>query len=221
MKRSRRNGLLVVACAVTAGLVGVLAPVVVTAPPPVRRPGMPASDLNSLGDVVASCRDTGLDGWALVDHATALVNQRMTRHSVWHLWETPGVAYARQRGFSGQYNLALAHVLRQLGFHVEVVHAARVRFAAGQGPGTPWWRTGHTWLRVTHEGRTEDVSAGQDGNIAGHVGFTPASDVRTVHPWTHLDIRLGLLGFVTAAVWRHLLRGNPLPNWLDQPFHAD
>lgn len=221
MKRSRQDELLVVASAVIAGLAGVLAPVIATAPRPVRQPGTPASELDSLGDVVAACRASGLDGWPLVDHATALVNQRMTRQSVWHLWETPATAYAHQHGFSEQYNLALGHVLRQLGFRVEVVHAARVRFTAGQGPGTPWWRTGHTWLRVTHQGRTEDVSAGQDGNIAGQVGFTPTSDVRAVHPWTHLDIRLGLLGFVTVAVWRHLLRGDPLPDWLYQPFHAD
>lgn len=183
------------------------APAVVTAPAPSgARRGGPS-------DLVGRLRASGLLGWDLVDEATAAVHRAYAQHSLWHLWDTPGASLRHGHGWSAQYNQALAEVLRELGLDVQVVHAARVR---GLGR-NPWWQAGHTWLRVTIDGRTRDVCAGRAGNRAGQVGFTPTSEVRPLHPWTRATVSLALAPVVAVQAWRQLL-GAPVPRWLHRPF---
>lgn len=202
------------AIAATASAIAV--PVVVGAPKPV--PSWP-HDVRTLDEAVDDCLVSGLDGWALVDYATALVNQKLTRYSLWHLWESSGVAFRNSRGFSDQYNIALGRLLAGLGFEVQVVQAARVRFNSPQPRHAPWWVIRHTWLRVTHEGRTLDVCASRAGHRAGHVQFTPLSDVRPIHPWSTWDTRLSLAIPVAYQVWKAWLTGEPVPRWMYREFH--
>lgn len=192
---------------------GALAPVVVRAPRPERvRP----EGVETIADAIRVCRASGLQGWALVDRATVLVHEKFTKYSAWHLWETPGEAFRNSRGYCNQYNLALAEVLRGLGFDVTVVHAARVRM----GSGRPWWHSGHAWLRVTHEGRVLDVCASSASNRAGVVGFTPVTDPRPFTRLTQLDTPLASVPFVVWTVWDAWRSGRDVPSWLFRDFDA-
>ncbi len=200
-----------------AGLVAVaVAPVLARAPEPAL--SLPR-DVRDLDEAMDDCLDSRLDGWELVDYATALVNQKFTRYSLWHLWEGSSRAFRNSRGCALQYNLALGRLLAGLGYHVQVVHAARVRFDS-EGVRQPWWLAGHTWLRVTHAGRTLDVCAALAGQRAGQVRFAVISDVRPVHPWTGFNIRLILAIPVTWQVWKAWLTGGQVPSWIYRDLHA-
>lgn len=203
-------------CAAAAGLVaGAVTPVVWRAPEPAL--SLPR-DVRTLDEALDDCLGTRLDGWELVEYATALVNQKFTRYSLWHLWETSGLAFKNSRGFSDQYNLALGRLLAGLGYQVQAVHAARVRFA-DEVVRAPWWNAGHTWLRVSHAGRTLDVCAARAEHRVGEISFDAISDVRPLNPWTGLNIRLALAVPVTYQVWKSWLTGRPVPAWLYRGFH--
>nr|WP_203569152.1 hypothetical protein [Aestuariimicrobium ganziense] len=193
---------------VIAGLAA--APVVLKAPPAVpAQPGEPTT----LDEVVGRCRDSRLAGWDLVGLAQQLVHDRYTHYSAWHLWQSPQQSFANGRGLSNQYNSALAQVLEELGFEVRRVHAARVRLERA-----PWWHSGHTWLKVTHEGRTRDVCASRPSTAPGRVAFVPVTPVRPFTGLTNLNTTLGLAPFVIEAVWRSLLTREPTPRWLYRRF---
>ena len=181
------------------------APAVLTAPRPTA-----GAELDA---VVDRCRASGETGWALVDEATRQVHQAFAHHSLWHLWEGPRAALRHGRGWSAQYNRALAQVLGALGFEVVVVHASRVR---GLGR-NPWWQTGHTWLHVTHQGRRLDVCASRSTNTAGHVAFVPMTQERPVHPWTRQVVSAVLAPVVATQAWRQLA-GDEVPRWLYRRF---
>lgn len=205
-RRRRGRG----ALALGATAVAVLGPVVAAAPrPQVRRP----DGVGTIAEAVEACRASGLGGWELVDHATALVHAKYSHYSCYHWWETPAQSFARSRGQSNQYNTALARVLRALGFHVRTVHAARVRLMRA-----PWWHSGHTWLRVTVDGRVRDVCASRAENRAGRVLFTPATPVRPFRGLTYVDTTLGLAPITVLSAWRAWLRREPLPRWMYRPF---
>lgn len=191
------------------------APVVARAPEPALN--LPR-DVRTLGEALEDCLVTRLEGWALVDYAAALVNQKFTRYSLWHLWETSGWAFKNSRGFSDQYNLALGRLLAGLGFEVHVVHARRLAFE-DERPLAPWWHCGHTWLRVTYAGHAADVCASRAENRVNRVHFHPLSEVRPFHPWTGLGTRLALAVPVTYEVWKAWLTGRPVPAWMYRGFH--
>lgn len=185
-----------------------LAPAVLSAPRADAQHGHTDVD-----QVVADCRATGLTGWALVDRATTAVHDAYDHHSMWHLWETPAQSLQHGRGWSAQYNQALAEVLHRLGFRATVVHAARVR---GLGR-APWWQAGHTWVVVEHDGRSLDVCASRATNTAGNVPFEPSTEVRPIHRWTRSTVSAALAPVVAAQAWRQLF-GAPTPRWLYRRF---
>lgn len=191
-----------------AALGTLVAPAVATAPGPV-----PDADGASVDDLVRDCRQTGLAGWELVDEATRRVHEAFDHTSLWHLWEGSATALRHGHGWSAQYNGALKHVLRELGFEVQVVHAARVH---GLGR-NPWWNAGHTWLQVTHEGRTLDVCASQLDHKAGRVSFVPVTQVRPMNRWTRSLVSLSLSPVVAVQAWRQL-GGTSAPKWLYRDF---
>ncbi len=177
---------------------------------------MPARGLD-LQTLVSWSRATGLSGWDLVDDATARVHGCLDHESSWHLWYTPTAAVRHGQGRDTQYNLALARVLRRLGFEVMVVHAAVVR-GLGQ---PPWFQRGHLWLRVTHDGHTRDVCAGRTGNRAGHVPFVAVSEVQVARSWTPWVVAAGLAPFVVGEVWASILEGRRPAEWLYRPIDTD
>lgn len=169
-----------------------------------------------LASVTDELRATGLTGWELVDAATQRVHQAFEHESLWSLWESAPTAMSHGHGWSAQYNGALALVLERLGFDVHVVHAARV---TGLGH-NPWWHAGHSWLRVTHDGRTLDVCAGKADNRAGRVAFMPVSEVRPMRRWTRGLVSVAMAPVVTRQVLLQLA-GAPQARWLYRPFGQD
>ena len=195
---------------VAGAAVAAMAPVVASAP---DNQVLTPDGVCTVEDAVARLRDTGLSGIELVDAATDLVRAKFAKYSAWRLWESPGRAFEKSRGYSGQYNIVLAQVLRRLDVPVSVVHAARVRYGD-----RPWWYSGHTWLQVDIDGRVLDVCAGDRGNRAGRVLFVPVSEVRPVNPWTTRVVALAMVPFIAQAVWAHLIADSPIPRWLYRDF---
>lgn len=193
-----------------AALVAAVVPVVAGAP----RGRAGGTDIDTL---VSQCRASGLSGWALVDDATARLHASLAHESSWHLWYTPEASVRHGQGRDTQYNLALARVLRRLGFDVRVVHAALVR-GLGQ---PPWFQRGHLWLQVTHDGHTRDVCAGHPDNRAGHVPFAAVSEVQVARSWTPWVVAAGLAPFVVDEVWRSMLQRRRPDEWLYRPIGTD
>lgn len=185
-------------------------PVVLRAPK--ARPIAP-DGVTTVEEAIEACREAGLHGWDLVDHATQLVHRKYNRYSCYHWWESPEASFARSRGQANQYNTVLSHILKALGFHVRTVHAARVRLTR-----SPWWHTGHTWLEVTVDGYTKDVCASRAENRAGDVHFVPLSPIRPFRGLTYLDTTLGLAPIVTVLTWKAWATRTPLPRWVYRPF---
>lgn len=185
-------------------------PVIIAAP---RDEAIAPDGVSTKAQAVDACRASGRTGWDLVDFATQLVHRKYRFYSSYHWWETPDRSFTASRGQSNQYNTALAHILRELGFHVRTVHAARVRLDR-----SPWWHTGHTWLQVTVDGYTRDVCASRAENHPGDVRFTPMTPVRPFRGLTYVDTTLGLAPIAVMATWRAWLRREPLPRWMYRPF---
>lgn len=186
------------------------APALIKAPAPIpAEPGRPGT----VDEVIDAARVSRLTGWELVDHATALVHERYTHYSAWHLWESPHESFRNGRGTANQYNSALAEVLSALGFEVHRVQAARVRMDRA-----PWWQSGHTWVRVAIEGRERDVCAGRADNRAGHVGFTPVTPVRPFSDLSYATTTLALVPFTLEAIWRSIATRTAPPRWLYRRF---
>ncbi|WCC79497.1 hypothetical protein O6R08_08240 [Cutibacterium equinum] len=200
---------------VLAGVAAVVVPVVVAAPKP--EPGLPdgpdGKPLRTFDDVVAACRATGKSGWDLVDEATHLVHRMYTHYSCWHLWLSPEQSLAAGHGHSGQYNIVLGRVLKELGFQVRPVHAARVRLEHH-----PWYHTGHNWLRVTYGGKELDVCASRPGNTAGNVAFVPLTDVLDRTRLNSIDTTVALAPIVVANVWKSWLTRSGVQRWVYRPF---
>jgi len=210
------------ALAAAAGIA--VLPVIIRAPGPEpalpehTTPGGPTRTLRDIDDVVAACREDaarpdGPQGAELMDLATSLVNQMYSHYSCWHLWLSPAQSLAAGHGCSLQYNMALAEVLRRLGFTVHPVHASRVRMEHH-----PWYHTGHAWLQVEVDGRRLDVCASRPGNRAGQVAFVPITEVRPLGPLTRADNTLALTPIVAASLWRSWLTGRPAARWMYRPF---
>ena len=198
------------------GIGAVIVPIVVRAPEPALN--LPR-DVRTLEEAVDDCMGTRLAGWELVDYATHLVNQKFTRYSLWHLWESSGQAFERSRGCSVQYNLALGRVLAALGFEVEVVRADQVEFDTERPGETPDWTHQHTWLRVNHDGQVRDVSAAGADHRAGQVRFHPLGEVVPQQPGEGVAWRLKLAPVVIYEVWKAWLTRRPVPRWIFRGFH--
>ena len=133
--------------------------------------------VRSLDDAFRLCKSSGLHGWDLVSVAQHLIYDKFAIYSCRNLWDTPGLAFTYGMGYCTQYNLALAQLLRRLGFEVEPVFALRIESYV-----KPGWQMGHTWLRVTIGGETRDVCAGAAENEPGAVTFRPLTPVHRGTP---------------------------------------
>lgn len=187
-----------------------VAPVVARTPRPrVVEP----EGVRTLADAVRVSRETGLTGWDLVAYAQQLVHRKFSRYSILSLWEPPALAFRNSRGYGAQYNGALWHILRELGFDAERVFATRVRRDSN-----PWWRMGHSWVQVTIDGRTLDVCAGMPENEPGKVPFLPVTEVLPFGSFTYWNTNNGMILFTIGTVWRCLLTGKELPRWVEREF---
>jgi hypothetical protein len=155
------------------------------------------------------CKKTQMQGWELVDFTTRLVHDKFRIYSVRNLWDTPALAFKYGMGYCTQYNLALAQLLRRLGFEVQPVFALKI-----QSDSHPEWQMGHTWLRVMVDGETRDVCAGNAENKAGAVDFRPLSTVYPGTPPALLASHLGLIWYAGVLEWKALLTRRPRPAWM-------
>lgn len=198
-----------------AALAAAVTPVVVRAPKPaLSLPG----DVRSIDEAVTALQSSPARDWDLVNEAVLLVNAKFTRYSLWHFWENSDAAFRNSRGFAYQYNLALLRILRRLGIQAQGVHAARVRFEPAKP--SPWWASGHMWVRVTIDGQTRDVGASDASNRSGSVNFIPVSDARPLNLWTVALVRATLAPNAVWQVWRSWLTGKPVPRWFYRSFHG-
>lgn len=145
----------------------------------------------------------------LIDEAIRLTASAYTHYSAWHLWEGVAASLRHRRGWSHQYNAALAAVLEGLGFRTRMVHTAWV-----QGADHPWWHNGHTWVKVLVDGRWLDACASRSTNRVGELPVTPGSEELPYHPRTRMAVTLSLTPFVVAGVWRAWLTRRPVPGWI-------
>jgi transglutaminase-like putative cysteine protease len=119
-------------------------------------------------------RESGKTGWALVEAARALVAQRM-QYCRRNSFDSAAKAFERGYGYCVQHAYALVHLLTQLGFEAQVVHAFRNRFPDGNV-------TSHAWVSVTADGETRYVDSLFYDAQAGQITFTPLSEVLGISP---------------------------------------
>jgi hypothetical protein len=177
----------------------------------IKRQPSGARGIVTLEGAYRLCQKTNMQGWELVDFATRLFHDKIRIYSVRNLWDTPGLAFKYGMGYCTQYNLALAQLLRRLGFEVQPVFALKI-----QSDTKPEWQMGHTWLRVSVDGETRDVCAGNAENRAGAVDFRPLTKVYPGAPPVLLATHLGLIWYAGVLEWRALLMRQPLPSWMWQ-----
>jgi hypothetical protein len=178
----------------------------------IKRQPTGARGIVSLEGAYRLCKKTNLQGWELVDFVTELVHAKFRTYSVRNLWDTPALAFKYGMGYCTQYNLALAQLLRRLGFAVQPVFALKI-----QSDSHPDWRMGHTWLQVSYNGETRDVCAGNAENKAGAVDFRPVSKVYPGAPAALLATHLGLIWYAGVLEWKALLTRQPRPAWMWEP----
>lgn len=164
---------------------------------------------HTVEELVQQCRAGGATGGDLVNEATAAVARAYPFYSIWHLWESPEASLASHRGWSHQYNTVLLLVLRELGFDVRLVHAARVR-----GFRTPWWLPGHSWVKVHLGGHEVDVCASSETNTAGAVNFVPLTRELPMRRVTRWALGTWLTAFVVGEAWRAWLSGTEVSSWV-------
>lgn len=194
----------------TGAAVAAVAPVLLRAPKPVRlRP----NGIDTIPDAVEHCRQQPLQGWDLVEYAQHLVTAKFAYFSALHLWETPALAFHNGRGYSSQYNTALAQLLEALGFRAQLVHASRVRL-----DDNPWWQVGHTWVQVSIDGKTLDVCASDTGNAPGRVHFVPVSHIHRFSAITYFNTNSALGIFTVLQTWQTLVLRENFPRWMYRPF---
>lgn len=185
-------------------LLGALIPVVGMMP---RKPLV--NGPHTVEELVHQSRASGATGDDLVNEATAAVAKAYPFYSIWHIWESPEASLASHRGWSHQYNTVLLLVLRELGFTVRLVHAARVR-----GFRKPWWLRGHSWVKVYLGGHELDACASAETNTVGAVNFIPLTRELPMRRVTRWALGAWMMAFVVGEVWRAWLTGTEVAPWV-------
>lgn len=167
--------------------------------------------VTTLDEAVIACQKSGLSGWELVAYAQQLVARKFATYSTRNLWDPPARAFAYGMGYCTQYNLALKQLLERLGIETRAVFSQRVKIFD-----VPDWTMGHTWLRVTFDGKTLDVCAGRKSNTPGHNHFEPMTPVRQGNPLFFFLTHMGMIPFCGFVEWKALLQGRD-PGWTFRP----
>ena len=134
--------------------------------------------VTTIDEAVEACRQSKLQGWALVAYAQNLVARKFT-YSRLNSWESPSRAFERGRGYCQQSALALQKIYKALGIASRPVHALRCKFPADivDGFPQPALISGHVWLRVKVGSEERDVCPGSVANRPGQVNFEILSRV--------------------------------------------
>jgi hypothetical protein len=123
----------------------------------------------TLPQAAQQLRESGQEGWELIEAARALVGQRM-QYSRRNSYDSAAKAFERGYGYCMQHAYALKHLLTRLGFEARVVQAFKNQFTDGTV-------TSHAWVSVTLEGKTRAIDPLFWDEQAGQPSFTPLSRV--------------------------------------------
>lgn len=132
------------------------------------RPGL--EDL-TLEEAAVRLRQSGAEGWALVEEARLLVGDRMA-YSRRNSFDSYRTAFRRGYGYCEQSAFALAQLLQQVGFDARPVHSEHNRFPDRDAP------TGHAWVRVFYEGETRELDPEHQDPATGEFLFEPRDQAR-------------------------------------------
>ena len=83
-----------------------------------------------------------------------------------------------------------------------------------RGFGYPWWLAGHTWVKVTMDGRELDACASREDSRVGEPPFVPLTAELPLRIVTRWAVGAALVPFVIAEVWRAWLGGRPVAPWV-------
>jgi transglutaminase-like putative cysteine protease len=133
-----------------------------------RRPGL--EDL-TLAQAAIRLRQSGAEGWDLVEEARLLVGERMA-YCRRNGFDSYKEAFRRGYGYCEQSAFALAELLQQIGFDARPVHSERNRFPDRESP------TGHAWVRVFYGGETRDIDPLHQEPATGEFLFEPGDEAR-------------------------------------------
>jgi transglutaminase-like putative cysteine protease len=133
-----------------------------------RRPGL--EDL-TIEEAAVRLRQSGVQGWDLVEEARLLVGDRMA-YSRRNGFDSYKTAFRRGYGYCEQKAFALAGLLQQLGFDARPVHSRRNLFPDRDAP------TGHAWVRVSYNGQTREIDPEYQDPATGEFLFEPLGEAR-------------------------------------------
>ena len=160
-----------------------------------RQPGL--EDL-TLDQAAVQLRQSGAEGWSIVEQARLLVGERMAycRRNGFDSYKT---AFRRGYGYCEQSAFALAELLGKLGFDAWPVHCERNRFPDRDSP------TGHAWVQVSYGGETREIDPKHQDPATGGVLFEPLHEAREYS----LPFRvLARAGSVVLNAYRYYRRGS-------------
>jgi hypothetical protein len=149
-----------------------------------------------LCDAVNSCNNTKLNGWDMVEYVNCLVNKSM-KYSV----EIPFASYKKAfqigKGYCVQQAFCVRHILRELGYNVQVVYCRKAVFKDTNVI------SGHTWCRVCVDHQEKDVCTCNSDNFPGKINFTPISETKE---YSGLIVVAGYLGSIPVCLKRLFIR---------------
>jgi len=144
----------------------------------------------TIAQAAQNLRQTGKNGWTLVEAARALVAERM-QYCRRNSFDRADKAFERGYGYCQQQSYALAEVLTHLGFKARVVGAFRNRLQDGKVGG-------HAWVGVSVGGETRYIDSLHYDADANKINFTPLTRVFNYTPITRI-----FYGWGSAAVNAH------------------
>jgi transglutaminase-like putative cysteine protease len=159
------------------------------------RPGL--EDL-TIADAAVRLRQSGAQGWELVERARLLIGDRIA-YSRRNSFDSYGTAFRRGYGYCEQSAFALTALLQQLGLDARPVHSERCLFPGRDSP------TGHAWVRVFYEGETREIDPEHQDPATGEFLFEPLDRARE---YTSVFRALARWGCAVANAYRYYRTGS-------------
>jgi hypothetical protein len=138
----------------------------------------------TVDDVVKQCRNSGLNGWELVEFAQKLVSGNM-KYAYNNSFNMPKKAFKKGKGYCWHQSGVLNSILRKLDFKSRLVFSVKnlVPEKMVEGVLIKEHYSGHVWCRVNFDGVEKDVCPGSIKNKPGVIHFKPISKVKEWNAW--------------------------------------
>jgi len=131
----------------------------------------PDLDDLTIEEAAVRLRQSGAEGWDLIEDARLLVGDRLA-YCRRNGFDSYKKAFRRGYGYCEQSAFALVELLQQIGFDARPVHSERNRFPDRDSP------TGHAWVRVFYSGETRDIDPRHQDPATGELLFEPGDEAR-------------------------------------------